>query len=119
MTDPITRFFDAWGAPEPERRAALADAMADEFAYADPRSGGDLTTLDALDAYVARFGAQAPGWSATVTDRHGNARDVEAQVDFSGPDGQGGTMTQRGRYAVTLDTSGRIARMTGTAEGQA
>ena len=109
MTDTIDQFFLAWGEADPARRRDLiAGAMAADFAYADPRTVRDITTLDALAEYVGQFTDSAPGWTARVvqSDGHGNHR--RAIVAFG--DGQG--TRQHGSYYARLHED-RIAALIG------
>ena len=109
MTDTIDQFFLAWGeADAARRRDLIAGAMASDFAYADPRTGQDITTLDALADYVGQFTDSAPGWTARVvqSDGHGNHR--RAVVAFL----DNGEARQHGTYAARL-TDGRIASLVG------
>ncbi|WP_375280748.1 nuclear transport factor 2 family protein [Pseudooctadecabacter sp.] len=120
MDTALTTFFAAWGeADVATRRGMIADAIAEQFTYSDPRCGDPLTDLDAMDSYVAQFVAAAPGWTATVTEVDGTGETVNARVAFSGPDGKGGTMTQHGHYTAQINSEGRITAISGVAEGQA
>ena len=120
MSDALDTFFGAWSETDAEARRALIDsAMAPQFSYIDPRTEGPITDLDRLDGYVAQFAASAPGWTATVDEVERTGADKVARVAFAGPDGQGGTMTQHGRYDVRINEEGRIAQISGVAEGQA
>ncbi len=110
MTDTIQQFFAAWGDTDAAaRRAAIGAAMADRFVYADPRSGGNLTTLDAVCEYVAAFTDNAPGWTASVvqSDSHdGYARAVVAFIDS-------GEARQHGTYFAELNDAGRLTQLIG------
>ena len=109
MTDTIQQFFDAWGQPDAARRRDLiAGAMADPFLYADPRTGQDITTLDALSDYVGQFTASAPGWTAAVVQSDGHGDHRRAVVAFR----DAGEARQHGTYVAHL-TEGRIDRLVG------
>ena len=109
MTDTIQHFFDAWGQPDAARRRDLiAGAMADDFLYADPRTGQDLTTLDALADYVGLFTDSAAGWTARVVQSDGHGTHRRAVVAFL----EEGTPRQHGTYVARL-TDGRIASLVG------
>ena len=109
MTDTIQQFFDAWGQTDAARRRDLiAGAMASDFIYADPRTGQDITTLDALSDYIGQFTASAPGWTASIvqSDGHGDhRRAVVAFLDKNEP-------RQYGTYVARL-TDRRIASLVG------
>jgi len=109
MTDMIQTFFDAWGtADAAQRRDLIAAAMADQFVYADPRTGADITTLDGLDVYVGQFTANAPGWTAKVVQSDGHGDHQRTIVAFC----ENGEARQHGIYVAGLQ-NGKIARLVG------
>lgn len=114
MTDALALFFDAWSEADAElRHRAIKTAMADEFCYSDPRSGGRLTSVDALSDYVGNFSASAPGWTATVENTDGINGFIRALVLFSGAGPDGAQMGQHGTYFAEADPNGRITRLAG------
>ncbi|MFZ3580892.1 molecular chaperone GroEL [Loktanella sp. DJP18] len=109
MTDTIQHFFDAWGEGDATRRRDLiAGAMADDFIYADPRTGQDVTTLDALADYVGEFTATAVGWTATVVQSDGHGDHHRAVIAFL----EDGEARQHGTYYAHM-TEGQIAALIG------
>lgn len=110
MTDTIQNFFDTWGDTDPDRRKTkIAAVMADPFTYADPRSDGAITSLEALTAYVGQFTDMAPGWTATVlqTDTHsGFSRTLVAFLE-------NGEVRQHGTYFVRHDAAGKLTQLVG------
>ena len=109
MTDAIHQFFDAWGRPDAVRRRDLiVAAMAEPFIYADPRTGQDITTLDALAGYVGQFTDSAAGWTARVVQSDGYGDHRRAVVAFL----DNGEVRQHGTYCLHL-TDDRIDRLVG------
>ncbi len=107
-------FFAAWGKTDAAaRRSAIAGAMADQFAYSDPRSGSRITTLDGLADYVGQFSANAPGWTAEVEKTDVQNGFVRALVRFGGKGPDGKDMAQHGTYFADLAAGGRIATLSG------
>ncbi|KQI69061.1 hypothetical protein AN189_05590 [Loktanella sp. 3ANDIMAR09] len=110
MTDRIADFFAAWGETDAaKRRATIAACMADHFVYCDPRSPGQITTLDGLAEYIGMYSQMAPGWTAGViqTDaQNGFARSI---VGF----GDGGDWAQHGTYFAALNATGQMTTLAG------
>ena len=106
MAGVIDNFFLAWGAPEDQRDAMIREAVAEDVSYADPR--GNVDGVQALCGYVAQYTASAPGAAAEVAEE---TKAGEVRVRFYG-DG----WEQFGRYQVTLNDAGRIARIAGIVE---
>ena len=110
MTDTIQQFFSAWGEPDADlRRNAITAAMAEGFTYADPRSDGTITTVDALDAYIGQFTEMAPGWTAKVVQKDGHSSFTRVIVSF----GDNGDAAQHGTYFAAQDDDGRLTQLVG------
>ena len=113
-TASLSQFFDAWSQTDAAaRHAAIDGAMADRFAYSDPRSGGRLTALDALADYVGQFSANAPGWTAQVEASDTQNGFVRALIRFGGKGPDGSDMAQHGTYFADLDADGKITSLAG------
>ena len=113
MRDVIETFFSAWGMSDAaERSAAISDAYTPNGGYADPRSSGVLTGVDAIADYVAMFSENAPGWQAHVVKADETAGFWRATVAFGGKGPDGSNMVQHGQYFVECDGK-KIARMVG------
>ena len=110
----LETFFGAWGETDAgPRAAAIADAMAPQFTYSDPRSGARITDLDALTDYVSQFSANAPGWTASVAASDAANGFTRALVAFGGMGPDGSEMIQHGTYFAELDGDGRIVTLAG------
>ncbi|MEL6167337.1 MAG: nuclear transport factor 2 family protein [Pseudomonadota bacterium] len=115
MPTPIETFFSAWGVADAEDCArAIAPIFAPVGTYADPRSPEVLTGTEAVAAYVAMFGANAPGWTATLVTTSTVAGVTRATVAFGGMGPDGTQMVQHGQYFVE-EADGMITRMVGFA----
>lgn len=109
----IDTFFAAWGEADGSRRAAMiAEAMAESFTYSDPRSPGEITSLDGLTEYVAMFSANAPGWTAKVVSSDTVNATTRAVVAFGGKGPDGSDMVQHGTY-FAVDDGGKITLLAG------
>ena len=110
MTDTIQTFFDAWGDTDADQRQTkIAAAMADPFTYADPRSDGAITSLDALTAYVGQFTDTAPCWTATVVQSDTHSGFSRALVAFL----ENGEARQHGTYFARHDATGQLTQLVG------
>ena len=76
----------------------------------DPRTGQDITTVDALADYVGQFTESAPGWTAAVTESKGYGDHRRVFVAFR----DNGEARQPGTYYAHL-RDGRIATLVGFA----
>ena len=113
MANPVDTFFSAWGMnDDADRAAAISASMTANATYADPRSDGALTGVDAITHYVSMFSANAPGWSASVVKSDAIAGSHRVTVAFGGPGPDGAQITQYGQYFIDLDGA-QIARMVG------
>jgi len=113
MSDTISTFFDAWALSDADARLAKITASCSaDVQYADPRSQGNLSGIDAVNEYVGMFSANAPGWSAKVLSTDTTADMHRATVAFGGMGPDGKEMVQHGQYFVELDGE-KISRMTG------
>lgn len=114
MADALNAFFGAWSeTSDADRHAAIQGAMAPEFLYADPRQQEPIEDLDALDAYVAQFAANAPGWTASVVSQDNVGAFTRALVRFGGKGPDGTEMEQMGQYFIRADASGRLSQLIG------
>jgi len=114
MSDAIDTFFGAWSVTDAdERRALIANAIADDFTYADPRSNGRLSDLGKLDDYVGMFSTNAPGWTATVEKSDGANGFARAVVAFGGKGPDGAEMVQHGTYFAETDDDGKLTLLVG------
>ena len=114
MTKAIEDFFSAWSMQDPDAQASLiTQCVAQGGTYSDPRSGARLSGPTAIAEYVSMFSANAPGWSAEITESDTINNYTRAIVKFGGkgPDGQ--DMAQYGTYFVDLDENGLIVAMAG------
>ena len=112
METALDRFFSAWGETAPDARYDLiSGAMAEGFAYADPRTAAPITDIDALAEYVGQFTANAPGWSASVLRTDTTAGFSRSLVGF----GDAGGVKQHGQYFSKGDGDGRLKRLIGFA----
>ena len=110
----LETFFDAWSETDAaSRRDKIASAMAESFAYSDPRSGAALTDLDALSDYVGQFSANAPGWTATVEKAETINGFARATVAFGGKGPDGSDMVQHGTYFAAVDTDDKLTTLAG------
>ena len=105
-------FFGAWTEADAQAQAdQIKGAMASDFHYADPRSDGKITDLDALTAYVAQFLPMCPPGAkvevAQPVDESGGH--FRATVNFI----MSKDMVQVGQYFGKLDGDGKIARIFG------
>lgn len=113
MSDSISTFFDAWQMDDAqERLAKIADAVATDVQYDDPRTPETINGINALANYVGMFSANAPGWSAKVVASDTVGGMTRATVAFGGMGPDGNEMVQHGQYFV--ETNGElISRMVG------
>lgn len=114
MSAVITTFFEAWALNDDNsRRAKLTASTSPDLQYADPRTPEMLTGIDAINDYIGKFSANAPGWTARVVNTDTTAGVTRATVSFSGTMGpEGKETTQLGQYYVEY-TGDVIARMIG------
>ena len=113
MSDAISTFFDAWAINDADARMAkIIESCSADVQYADPRSQGNLSGVDALSEYVGMFSANAPGWSASVVKTDTTAETCRATVAFGGKGPDGEEMVQHGQYFVEFDGE-KISRMVG------
>jgi len=110
MSDAVTGFFSAWSEGDPDKRHELIKgAMASGFGYADPKTKGQIKELDALTDYVGEFGANAPGWTATVMKTETIAGFDRILIGF----GDEGGIQMHGQYFAKTDGDGKIKRLIG------
>ncbi len=110
----IETFFSAWRESDAGTRGDLmAQSLADDATYSDPRSGGRLAGGAAIADYVGMFSANAPGWGADVVQADDVNGYVRVLVAFGGPGPDGDTMTQHGTYFADLDGAGKIKSLAG------
>jgi len=113
MANPVDTFFAAWGmSSDADRSAAISGCMTASATYADPRSNGVLTGVEAITTYVSMFSANAPGWSASVVKSDEIAGSHRVTVAVGGPGPDGAQITQYGQYFIDLNGA-QIARMVG------
>jgi hypothetical protein len=114
MASSLETFFSAWSQVDAdERKATITSAIADTFCYSDPRSGGRLTTRDAVADYVGQFSANAPGWTATVEKADEINGFARAIVAFGGAGPDGSQMVQHGTYFADSDATGKLTLLVG------
>lgn len=110
MAEALDTFFAAWEvADSAVRLALLTEAVGARLYYLDPNTPDPVTSLTAMNDYLAAFSAKMPGAAAAVidaTEHHGFAR---ATVAFR----KDGTTMMHGQYFADLDSSGRILRLIG------
>lgn len=109
----LETFFSAWSDTDAATRSGkIAEALADDATYSDPRSGGRLSGHEAIAEYVGMFSANAPGWTAEVVRSDEVNGYVRAVVKFGGmgPDGQ--EMAQHGTYFADFG-DGKITSLAG------
>ena len=119
MSGALETFFSAWGMSDAdERRAAIASVISEDAVYADPRSSGGITGIEAVAAYVAMFSENAPGWEAHVVKSDETAGVTRATVSFGGKGPDGTEMIQHGQYFVEMngDKLKKIVGFVGTGE---
>lgn len=113
MREAIETFFGAWGMSDADARvAAISNVYTSDGGYADPRSSGLLTGIDAIAGYVGMFSENAPGWTAEVVNAAETDDVMRATVAFGGMGPDGSKMVQHGQYFVDFD-GGKISRMIG------
>ena len=113
MSDAISTFFEAWSITDADAQMAkISESCSSNVQYADPRSQGNLSGIDALCEYVGMFSANAPGWTASVIKTDTTADMSRATVAFGGMGPDGKEMVQHGQYFVELN-SDKISRMVG------
>lgn len=116
MTAAIETIFAAWAeTDDTERRRMLASCAAEDIRYDDPIISETLIGLAALNAYIGKFSANAPGWTARVVKQNSTAGMTRATIAFGGPGPDGSDMVQLGQYFVESNQAGLITRMTGFA----
>ena len=109
---PLTKFFDAWIEADPVAQAEqIKDVMSPDFHYADPRSDGRITDIDALCSYVAQFLPMCPPGAKVVVadpvDEIGGH--FRATVRFVMSE----DMVQIGQYFGKLGDDGKVRRIYG------
>ncbi|MFF9125402.1 nuclear transport factor 2 family protein [Streptomyces sp. NPDC014889] len=107
----VTRYFEAWNAPDAQARAkAVADAWTPGGSYTDPlaEAGGH----DEITAVITAAREQFPGFAfrltGTVDGHHDTARfswELVSESDGSAP--------VAGSDVITLDDGGRIRTVLG------
>lgn len=113
MSDPISKFFDAWQHDSDDTRQNLITAaVAQNIEYSDPRTPEPITNIVALSEYVGIFAANAPGWTARVVGTDTIAGMTRANIAFGGPGPEGKDIVQLGQYFIEMEGD-QIARMVG------
>ncbi|MDA9008780.1 nuclear transport factor 2 family protein [Alphaproteobacteria bacterium] len=110
MSDNVNKFFAAWGDADNNAQAkTIAETLANDARYADPRTEAPLIGPEAVANYVAQFAQMAPGAmveAVDVAERDGITR---ATVEFKMANG----MVQMGQYFIEMDASGKLSRLVG------
>lgn len=110
MAEALDTFFAAWEVEDSQvRLALLEEATGARFYYLDPNTPDPITSIAAMNDYLAMFSANMPGAAAAVVnaiEHHGFAR---ATVAFR----KDGTTMMHGQYFADLDSTGRITRLIG------
>lgn len=107
----VTRYFEAWNAPDPETRAkAVAAAWTETGSYTDPLA--DVSGHAGITAVIAAAREQFPGFAFRLTGavdgHHDTARfswELVNEADRTAP--------VAGSDVVTLDEDGRIVAVLG------
>ncbi|MFH9979112.1 nuclear transport factor 2 family protein [Streptomyces sp. NPDC017179] len=107
----VTRYFEAWNAPDAQARAkAVADAWSSDGTYTDPLA--DAGGHEEITAVISAAREQFPGFvfrlTGTVDGHHDTARFSWELVHETG-----GTAPVAGSDVVTLDEEGRIRTVLG------
>ncbi|WP_445527667.1 nuclear transport factor 2 family protein [Streptomyces cyslabdanicus] len=107
----VTRYFEAWNAPDAQARAkAVADAWTPDGSYTDPLA--DVGGHEGIAAVITAAREQFPGFAFRLTGavdgHHDTARfswELVSEVDGSAP--------VAGSDVVALDGDGRIRTVLG------
>ncbi|MFI9604133.1 nuclear transport factor 2 family protein [Streptomyces sp. NPDC052043] len=107
----VTRYFEAWNAPDAQARAkAVADAWTPDGSYTDPLA--DVGGHEEIAAVITAAREQFPGFAFRLTGavdgHHDTARfswELVSEVDGSAP--------VAGSDVVALDGDGRIRTVLG------
>ncbi|MFD4974306.1 nuclear transport factor 2 family protein [Streptomyces sp. NPDC058424] len=113
----VTRYFEAWNAPDTQARTkAVADAWAPDGSYTDPLT--DAGGHEEITAVITAAREQFPGFAFRLTGavdgHHDTARFSWELVSEAGgtPAGEGSAPVA-GSDVVTLDAEGRIRTVLG------
>ncbi|WP_318205163.1 nuclear transport factor 2 family protein [Streptomyces sp. SCL15-4] len=113
----VSRYFDAWNATGPERRAeAVAAAWTEDGRYTDPLA--DVGGHDGITAVIAAAHEQFPGHVfrplGPVDGHHDTARFSWELVNEAGDTSSGEESAPvAGSDVITLDADGRIRSVLG------
>ena len=119
MSNCITTFFESWQIEDDQLRLAkIKSSVTESVQYDDPRTPDTINDIDALNEYVGRFSANAPGWSAKVIKEDVIAGSTRVTVAFSGPGPDGSEKVQLGQYFVETigDLVSRMVGFVGTGQ---
>ncbi|MFF7903078.1 nuclear transport factor 2 family protein [Streptomyces sp. NPDC088817] len=111
----VTRYFEAWNAPDaPARAKAVADAWTPDGTYTDPLA--DAGGHEAITAVISAVREQFPGFAfrltGSVDGHHDTARFSWELVSEAGGTG-GDSAPVAGSDVITLDGEGRIRTVLG------
>ncbi|MFB7456275.1 nuclear transport factor 2 family protein [Streptomyces sp. NPDC056188] len=107
----VTRYFEAWNAPDAQTRAkAVADAWSPDGTYTDPLAdaGGHEEITAVISAAREQFPGCAFRLTGTVDGHHDTARFSWELVNETG-----GTAPVAGSDVITLDDEGGIRAVLG------
>ena len=114
MTKALTTFFGAWSESDSTKRTkAVADAIASDGIYSDPRSGQRLASTEEISKYVGMFCENAPGWTAKVVKSDEVNAYVRAVVAFGGKGPDGSEVVQHGTYFGEINDEGKLVFLSG------
>lgn len=110
LSDSLDTFFAAWEVDNTDaRRALLEEATGARLFYLDPNASKPITSLAAMNDYLAMFNTNMPGASAAVVNCFEHNGYARATVAFR----KEGTTMMHGQYFADLDSTGRITRLIG------
>ncbi|MGW1399587.1 nuclear transport factor 2 family protein [Streptomyces sp. NPDC002405] len=113
----VTRYFEAWNAPDAQARAkAVADAWTRDGSYTDPLA--DAGGHEEIIAVITAAREQFPGFAFRITGavdgHHDTARfSWELVSEAGGASSGGGSAPVAGSDVITLDGEGRIRTVLG------
>lgn len=113
MSDLVSTFFEAWQIEDASaRKEKITAAVSEGIKYDDPRTPETITGIEALNAYVGMFSANAPGWSAKVVKSDTIGGITRSTVAFGGKGPDGTEQVQLGQYFSETE-GGVVSRFVG------
>jgi len=112
MAEALETFFAAWEVEDRAiRRTLLDEATGARLLYIDPNTPDPITSVAAMNDYLAMFSANMPGGAAAVVSTSTHHGYVRATVAFR----KDGATMMHGQYFAELDSFGQVIRLVGFA----